>query len=213
MWLCGILLITGCFIRQTPAEEMYNKLEEVVQIEKAFEEQQEPIVLLEREEKDLYEQMIKMNNEENYDEIVELVNSALKIAEKRKEHIDIERKSIEESKAAFSSVQEMMEKLDDAELKTKAAKLYELMQERYDVHGNLYKSYEDGLTYDTELYHLLKEKNIEMKQLEMQVTKVNGAYEEVLKYNEIFNEKTKEYNEIKLDFYQTAGLNVQVNMD
>jgi predicted RND superfamily exporter protein len=210
LFLFGSLMLTGCLNRQSPAEEMYEVLENVVQIEKAFEEQQEPLVVLEKEEKDLYAQIIELNIQENHKEIVNLSNSAIEIAEKRQNHLDKERKSIEESKLEFEPVAGVIEKIDEEDLKTKATSLYDLMQERYAIHEKLYQSYTEGLSNDINLYNMLKqEEEIESERIEEQLNKVNEAYEEVLIYNQDFNEKTDRYNEAKLDFYHSAGLNIQ----
>lgn len=202
------MLAAGCLNRKTPAEEMYDKLEKVVEIEKAFEEQQEPLVKLEKEEKKLYGQIIDLNMDE-YKEIVKLADKAISIADKRKEHIDKEKDSIKESQNEFSGVADIIEKINEPELKEEASELNALMLERYKVHGELYNHYSKGLTYDKELYTLLKNKDLTIEQLEEQVNKVNSAYEKVLSANKQFNEKTDQYNKAKLDFYKAAGLNVE----
>lgn len=206
-----ILVTTGCLNRQKPAEEMFEILERVVQIEKTFQDQQDPLVNLEKEEKELYKKISELNTQENHDEIVTLSESAITIAQKRQEHIDLERKSIMESKQEFNTVMDIIEKIEEAKLKEQAMSLYDLMQERYDIHEKLYESYARGLTNDIELYTLLKNEVVENELLESQVNKVNEAYQEVLTHNEAFNEKTEQYNIAKLQFYQSAGLDIQVD--
>ena len=196
--------------RQTPAEEMFDKLEKVVEIEQTFEAQQEPLVKLEKEEKEVYGQIIELTMQD-YDEIVRLSDEAITIVEKRKGHIDKERQSIQESKSEFNSISEIIEKIEESELKTQASSLYDLMHERYEVHEDLYQYYTEGLGYDTDLYNLLKNEELTVDQLEEQINKVNKAYEKVLLENDKFNEKTDQYNKLKLEFYNNAELNVQSN--
>ncbi|WP_069187971.1 YkyA family protein [Bacillus sp. FJAT-27251] len=198
----------GCMNRQDPAEQIFTKLEEVVQIEKAFEEQQEPLVKLEQEEKELYAKIIELNMEQ-HDEIVRLADEAITIADKRKEHLDKEKESIEESREEFGGVEGIADKLEDSELEKQVADLQQLMLDRYAIHDELYKSYTDGLSYDKALYELLKDKDLTIETLEEQINKVNAAYDEVLSANERFNEKTDQYNKAKLSFYDAAGLNVE----
>ncbi|MFS0637167.1 YkyA family protein [Mesobacillus foraminis] len=202
------VLSAGCMDRKTPAEEMFDKLEKVVEIEQTFEEQQEPLVKLEKEEKELYAQLIELNMDE-YEKIVNLSDQAISIADKRKEHIDKEKDSIEESKKEFSGVSDIIEKIDDPELKRQAEELQSLMIERYDIHSDLYNYYSTGLSQDKELYALLKNKDLTIEELEDQVNKVNSSYKKVLDSNQKFNEKTDQYNEAKLEFYRAAGLNVK----
>ncbi|WP_241481612.1 YkyA family protein [Mesobacillus campisalis] len=198
----------GCMNRQDPAEQIFTKLEEVVQIEKTFEEQQEPLVKLEKEEKELYAKIIELNMDQ-HDEIVQLADEAITIADKRKEHLDKEKESMEESKEEFGGVEGIAEKLEDPKLEKQLAELQQLMLDRYAIHDELYKSYTDGLSYDKELYELLKDKDLTIETIEEQINKVNAAYDEVLSANERFNEKTDQYNKAKLSFYDAAGLKVE----
>lgn len=207
----GTLLFSGCLNRQSPAEELFEKLETVVEIEKKFEEQQKPLVELEKQEKELYGQIIEMNMQE-YAKVVQLADEAISISKKRNELLDIERQSIEESQAEFKQVPEIYAKIDDSQLKEQAKGLYDLMQERYRTHGKLYESYVAGLGYDIELYNMFKNEEITVDQLGEQIDRVNAAYEEVLSANDHFNQLTDEYNEKKYQFYQAAGLNVETNI-
>ena len=206
----GTLLFSGCLNRQSPAEEMFEKLEKVVEIEQTFEDQQKPLVQLEKQEKELYGQIIEMNLQK-YDKVVQLADEAISISKKRNELLDLERKSIEESQAEFEQVPEIYAKIDDLQLKEQAKGLNDLMQERYRTHEKLYESYVAGLGYDIELYNMFKNEEVTVDQLGEQINKVNAAYEEVLSANDQFNQLTDQYNEKKYQFYQAAGLNVETN--
>lgn len=206
----SILILSGCFNGQTPAEQLFNKLEEVVQIEKNFEAQQEPLVELEKKEKDIYQSIIDLNMQE-YDEVVRLADEAISITEKRKEHIDKERESMKESKVEFESVPEIIKEIEESELRKQATELNDLMQERYRIHEELYNSYSEGLVNDAELYNLFKNEEVTIEALGQQINKVNAAYEKVMKSNEKFNEVTEQYNEKKLKFYEDARLNIQTD--
>ncbi len=202
------MILSGCLNRQTPAEELFGKLEEVVQIEKTFEAQQEPLVELERKEKEIYQSIIEINMQE-YDEVVRLANEAISITKKRKEHIDKEQASMQESKDEFTSVPDIIKKIDESDLKDQATALYDLMQERYRIHEELYNSYSEGLVNDTELYNLFKNEDVSIDELGEQINKVNAAYEKVMQANDKFNEVTEQYNDKKMKFYKDAGLNIQ----
>jgi translation elongation factor EF-1beta len=206
--LAGVLSLAGCQDRQTPEEKMFTELEKVVTIEKVFEDQQDPLVQLETQEKEIYEQIISLGMKE-YDQIVKLSDEALKIADKRKEHIDKENQSIEESKKEFENVAPIAKEIEEASLKKQAEKLQKTMAERYEVHNELYKNYTQGLKYDKELYGMLKDKDLSFDKLEEQINKVNAVYETVLKNNQLFNDKTEQYNNEKMAFYKSAGIEVK----
>lgn len=205
--MAGVLSLAGCMDRQTPEEKMFEELEKVVSTEKVFEDQQDPLVELEKQEKEIYEQIISLGMKE-YDQIVKLADEALKIADKREEHIEKEKESIKKSEQEFENVSKIAEEIEEPSLKKQAAELQATMKERYKIHDELYKNYKQGLQYDKELYGMLKDKDLSFEKLEEQINKVNKVYESVLKNNQEFNDKTDHYNKEKMAFYKKAGIEV-----
>jgi hypothetical protein len=206
------LLISGCFGQKSAEEKMYEVLENVVAAEKGFENQQDPIVELEKKEKEIYKTIISLGMKE-YEQITKLSDEAIEIVAKRKDHMDKEQKSMEASEKEFANIEPIIEKLDDPELQKQAEELSEVMNDRYEIHQKLYDYYLEGLQYDTELYKMFKEKETSIEQLEKKVTLINETYDKVLKANDLFNQLTKKYNETKMSFYKQAGLNVGTNKE
>lgn len=203
-----LVLLSGCMYGKSPVEEIYEVLEEVVVMEKGFEEQQDPLVELEKDEKELYDKIISLGMKE-FDEIVKLSDEALAIVDQRKEHMSIEQESIQNSQKEFQKIESLIEELEDQKVKDQANLLYSTMMQRYEIHDQLFKEYSKGLEYDAELYNLFKKEDITIEVLEEQITKINETYGQVLEENEKFNEATKQYNEIKLEFYKAAGLEIK----
>ncbi|MEH6996528.1 YkyA family protein, partial [Neobacillus drentensis] len=86
-------LLTGCISKESSAEKLYQVLENVVDAEKEFEEQQEPLVELERQEKEIYNEIMTLGMKQ-HEKIVTLSDEALSIIEKRKNHLQLEMDSI-----------------------------------------------------------------------------------------------------------------------
>ncbi|MBT2687854.1 YkyA family protein [Bacillus sp. ISL-47] len=192
----------------TPEEKMYEILENVVAKEKTFEEQQDPLVNLEKKEKDLYDRIIALGMKE-FDEITKLSDEASSIVDQRKDHMEKEQESIQASKVEFETLLPIIEEIEDKKVKEKSKLLYEIMMERYKIHDVLYKDYSKALEYDKELYAMFKKEDLSLEQLEEQISKINDMYEKILASNKQFNEKTEEYNEAKLSFYKEAGLEIK----
>lgn len=184
---------------------MYDVLEKVVASEKGFEEQQDPLVSLEKKEKEIYDQIIELGMKE-YDQIVKLADEAISLADERKEHIEIETKSIKESEKEFKKAAELKGELDDPDLTKLVQELYDTMMERYRAHEVLFKEYSEAITADKELYGMFKNKNLPLDNLEAQVEKLNESYKKIFEENEKFNKLTEKYNDQKLSFYKKAGL-------
>ncbi|MBT2722491.1 YkyA family protein [Bacillus sp. ISL-46] len=200
-----IVIFAGCSKEKSPVEKMYDVLEKVVSAEKEFEEQQNPLVTLEKKEKEIYDQIIKFGMKE-YAQIVKLSDEAILLADDRKALMEKETNSIKESQKEFIKARDIKDKLEDRDLTKLANELYEIMMERYKAHEALYLEYNEALKNDKELYEMFKNKNLPLEDLEAQVNKLNETYKRVYNANEKFNMLTEQYNEKKMSFYKQAGL-------
>lgn len=203
-----IFILTGCTSKEKNAEELYQVLESVVDAEKEFEEQQENLVKLEKQEKDIYNQIMALGMKQ-HEEIVKLSDEALLLIEKRRDHLKKEIDSIKASEAKFKKAEEIKTKIKDPEQKRSADDLFVIMTNRYKVHKQLSKEYSNALDRDKELYLMLKSENISYDKLETHVMELNTTYKKVADANEEFNELTAQYNQKKLEFYKEAGLNLE----
>jgi hypothetical protein len=206
--IASVFLLTGCVSKEKSAEEIYKMLENVVEAEKEFEEQQEPLLALEKEEKEIYNQIIALGMKQ-HEEVVKLSDQALSLIEKRRGHLQKEIDSINASKKEFKKTEEIKEKINDPEQKRKMEDLFEIMSNRYKVHKQLSKEYKAALEHDEELYLMLKNESISYDRLETHVMGLNTTYQKVFDANEKFNELTAQYNKKKLEFYKEAGLNLE----
>lgn len=201
-------LLSGCFNQESAVDKMYNQLENVVSSEKVFEEQQEPLITLEKKEKDIYDQIIGLGMKQ-YDQIVKLSDEAINMADERKSYMDKETKSLKESEKNFNKVKDLIVDIKDPELSKLANELYDIMKKRYRAHDELYNVYIEGIKNDKELYVMFKNKNLSITDLESQVNKVNKTYEKIFAANNQFNQLTDDYNAKKKMIYQKAGINTK----
>ncbi|MCU9612257.1 YkyA family protein [Caldibacillus lycopersici] len=208
--IIGLLfLLSGCFNRQSTEEKIYEALESVVQLEQEFENQQEPLMEIEKQEKEVYDSILELGLKE-HDQIVTLADEAIGLTEKRQELLDKENDSIEQAKKEFENVQKLIEKIEDEKLHTEAQNLYDTMMKRYSLHEQLYEQYALGIQYDQELYNMFKQEDVLLDVLQPQIEKINAAYAKVYELNDQFNEQTERYNDSKVQFYENAGLNIQL---
>jgi len=198
-------MLTGCLGQKSPEERMYEIMENAVKAEKGFEDQQNPLVELETKENELFDKITSLGMKEK-EQINKLSDEALSMADKRNEHIDKEKKSIQESREKFKDADSVMKKIKDPELKEKAEFLYKTMNDRYAAHDTLYNEYTKAIEGDKDLYKALKSGDINLDDLEKKVENINQHYSKVLEANEKFNKLTETYNKEKLAFYKLAGL-------
>ncbi|MDC3412772.1 YkyA family protein [Aquibacillus sp. 3ASR75-11] len=202
-----VLLLSACNDTST-AEKMYNHLEETVALEKDFQEQQEPLVQLEEQEKELYTQIISLGIEE-LERVKKLSKKALNSIDNREDRMKIEKESIIAAQKEFEKIEPLIEELESEKAKEEANTLYKIMSERYEAYFKLNKAYIDSLSLDRTLYELLQKEDLTEKELSEQIDKINKSYGNVISANQTFNEKTKAYNKLKEEFYQLVELDVQ----
>ncbi|MDQ0243979.1 DNA repair exonuclease SbcCD ATPase subunit [Bacillus fengqiuensis] len=202
-----VLGLTACANSSSPQIDIYKALEEVVTSEKQFSKQQQPLVELEKKEKEKYDQIISLGMKE-HKQIQRLSDEALNIVKKREERIQQEKKSMDESKEKFQVAVELIQDLEEEEYKKEAESLIVLMNKRYDSYDALHKQYEKAVQLDRQLYEMFKKNDVKLDELEKQITTINKTYEQIMKANEEFNQLTKQYNEAKVGLYKKAGLEV-----
>jgi chromosome segregation ATPase len=210
IYICLIYLVilTGCFNQKATPEKIYEVLENAVIAEKTFEELQSPIIEAEKKEKEIYDQIISKGMKEK-DQITQLADRALKLVEERKSLMASEIKSIEQSKNQFEQLRPLIDHLNDPTLQQSAQNLNDVMMERYTLHDELQSFYTKATELDKALYHSLKRGNMTMEELEGQINEINALYERIYQINNQFNASTEKYNQLKLAFYQEAGLNIE----
>lgn len=202
-----IILLSGCMNQKTPVEKMYDVLEKVVSSEKGFEEQQYPLVSLEKKEKEIYDQIIGLGMNQ-YPQIIKLADEEISMANQRKIHLQKETDSLRKSEKEFKQVAGIIDTIEDPVLKKMANELYGIMIKRYRAHDVLVREYSEALKSDNQLYLMFKNKTLPLKDLETQVKTVNETYRMVYDANKIFNKLTNQYNEKKLQFYKKADIKV-----
>ncbi|MGJ7910519.1 YkyA family protein [Neobacillus sp. LXY-1] len=200
-----IVILSGCVNKKTPVEKMNGVLEEVVTKEKNFEEQQEPLVTSEKNEKEIYNKIIGLGMKE-YNQIVKLSDQAIVSANNRKNYMEKETNSLKESEKEFKKIKSIKGEFDNPDLKRIIDELYEIMMQRYRAHDALYQAYSEGINNDQQLYEMFKNKNVMLNDLQLQVNKINESYKKVNEANENFNKLTEEYNKKKSMFYKKSGL-------
>lgn len=208
--LGAFLFLAGC--GNNPETQIYDHLEAAVQLEDGFQEQQDKITNLEKQEQDLYNQIIELGIDE-LDKIKGLAQEAIASIDERTEKVKLEKSSVDQSREEFEKTKEFMDEIKDDSVKKKAEALYDTMEERYDAYDQLNQAYNESLTLEKELYELLQQEDLEQESLEAQIEKLNLKYQEVMEDNDLFNKLTTEYNELKKEFYKVAKINVSYDKE
>lgn len=210
MFIALVVILAAC---GGPTEEqIFNHLEEAVDLEADFDKQQGEITKLEKEEQEIYSEIIDLGSED-LDEIKQASQQAIEIIEKRADKIEAEKESISDSKDEFEKIDKLIDKLDDEKAREKGREMYEVMMERYDTYEELNEAYTESLNQEKELYTLLQKEGVEQDDITDHITKINDSYGKVLEANEVFNKDTAAFNELKEEFYETADIDVEYEED
>lgn len=207
-----LTILTACTQGPSTAEQMYEHLEKAIELEENFAAQQEPLLELERKEKELYDEIIQKTSSE-FEESVELSRQAIDIIHERRDIMDLEKESIEAAKEEFDKVTPLIEELDQEEAKETAEQMVEAMDQRYEAYLELYENYLQSLDLNEELYKMLQNEELTKEKLENQIEQVNESYDAIMAANETFNEFTRTYNDLKMKFYEQTELNIEMPED
>ncbi|WP_026700073.1 YkyA family protein [Salibacterium aidingense] len=198
-----LLSLTAC--GESASDKAYTHLEKAVELEEGFEAQQEPIMNLEEQEQQLYEDMLSLGTEE-MDEIEKLAEKAKDLAEERKGKLEKEKESIEAAYEEYKTAEEEMSRVEGAE--SEAESLQEAMNNRYNAYQSLYESYQEAITQDISLYEAFTNEDLTIEELQNQIDQVNEQYSKVIENRDTFNEYTDEYNKAKENFYEASELEI-----
>ncbi|RSL31087.1 hypothetical protein D7Z54_22480 [Salibacterium salarium] len=207
------LIVTACvFIGvlsacgSTSAEKVYTHLEEAASMENEFEAQQEPIMELEQQEQELYEEMLSLGIEE-LEQIESLSEEATGYAKERKELLETEKESIEAAFEEYKRGEEQLDNVEDVDEEAQAVK--EAMNNRYEAYQDLYESYKTAIEKDIILYEAFTKKELTIDDLQAEIDEVNEQYSMVVENRDQFNKYTDEYNEAKDAFYEKTDLEIK----
>lgn len=201
-----MVLLVACSDDYNAAEDMYPHLEKSVELEGSFKSAQQELVTLEEQENKLYSELIEINMNE-LEKVKEIADQAISNAEERLSLLEQEMESIKASKEEFDLINEYIEKLDD-QSKEVANSMVEMMNNRFQAFENLYELYKTSVEEDIKLYELLIDEDLNKEQLDEQVNVVNESYAKIKEAQQLFNQYTNEFNDLKRDFYDASGLEV-----
>lgn len=204
-----LFVLSGCNNEEKTVEGIHKHLEETVLLEKAFENVQQPILDAEKEEQQIYEEIIKLSLED-YDQIKQLATKAITSANNRKKFISEEKSSIELAYKEFKLIEPLIKELKSEDIIKKSEDLLVKMKDRHESYLKLNVAYSKGIEMDIKLYELLQKKDVSITELEEHIDKLNKQYETIMTAKDEFNKETENFNKIKKAFYKVADLDVEI---
>lgn len=181
-------------------EEIYTSLEETVVIEKSFDDIQLEINALEQADDSLYNDITALGVED-HEKIVDLSTEAIGLLGERATLLEQEKEVLDKSKVEFEKIKELIDSLIDDEKKERLNKLYDTMMKRYEEYDAVYIAYGESLRLTEALYELFQGETYDEGLAFSLINDINDSYDEVLSSNELFNESTILYNELKKELY------------
>lgn len=188
-------------------ENIYNHLEETVEIERELPTIHEKLAQLEKEENDIYDQIFE-ESLENKAALQSIADDALKILDEQREHIVEEAETIDQSQTEFIQIKPLIDELGKDDIIDQAEQVYEAMVERYELYEQWFESYEQSLNINEELYNLFFEDDLDVDQFNLLVESSNESSEQAQINLTELSEQTSTYNNLKTSFYEQLDLNI-----
>lgn len=197
-----LVMVTACNGEDKVTKEIAEHLDATVQIEKEFEENQEKIFELEKADEKLYNEIIGLGSDD-LAQVQTIAEEAIELLNERMEYVELERTSLEESREKFEKIEPLIEKVTDEEQNEHLEKMYKTMIERYEAYENVYDNYSKSIRLTQELYKLFQQEKFNEKEVYSIIGNVNDSYDNVLEANELFNQQTVLYNDLKEEYYES----------
>ncbi|HDR6289646.1 TPA: YkyA family protein [Bacillus cereus] len=193
-------LLSGCFDEKTK-ENLLVAFENATKQEKSLFEDAKKLETLEKQEQELYTQIIT-EGKENNDTVAQKLDQAVSNVDEREKILNNEKETLGKAQKETKSIQSSIDKIENKKIQKQVEKIAEAYKNRYDAFQKMYEIYVKSMAIEKDLYAKLKVKETSLKEISEKVTEVNTLTEEIKKEKEQFNRYTKEYNEEKLAFYK-----------
>lgn len=193
-----LMLLVACSEKKIH-KQIEQYLEASYHAEEEFIEYQEQLLQLEQRDLQLYDDIVQLDDAATK-ELQQLIGEALQVTEQRGAYLEAERKAMKQSQEEFSNLPTLIEEITTEEMNELLTKLYETMQERYNVYEEVYDTYMTSLQLTEILYEYLAE-NQSPNLFSTTINDINETYEELFQKNDQFNRLTKEYNRLKKEYY------------
>ncbi|WP_085522729.1 YkyA family protein [Tuberibacillus sp. Marseille-P3662] len=203
-----VLLVGGCHHDQKQVESIHHDLKQSAQIEKTFAENQETLGKVNRKEHNLYKTIISLNVNQT-DKIQSAIKKAQKYNKKQQQALKTAKKHFKQAFTEVSSMEPVVEKINDTKQKKAASKVVELMEKRHHLYQSYNKKYSHALALNHDFYKQLAKQEYKVSELDQQIEEINHVYDDMKSLKQQFNRYTKQYNKAKIEYYQKAGLEVK----
>ncbi|MFV5894587.1 MULTISPECIES: YkyA family protein [unclassified Bacillus cereus group] len=199
-------LLSGCFGGNIEGN-LFVAFENVAKQEKSLFEDTRRLETLEKQEQELYAQIIK-EGKENNEIVAQKIDRAVSNVDEREKILKDEKEALEKAQEKTELVQSYIGKIDNKKIQKQAEKVAEAYKNRYDAFLKMNDGYVKLMASQKDLYAKLKVKKTKLKAISKKVNEVNKLTEQMNKEKENFNRYTKEYNEEKLVLYKKTNIRI-----
>jgi Putative cell-wall binding lipoprotein len=201
--LLALFMLTGC--SDKAKEKAVAILNDQMKIEQQFDDALQKIVDLETKDQQTYQEILDQGKK-NSKQAESAISTALAALEVRKAAMDQGRMVLQTSTQKLDSMEREINKMNNVTEQKQGQMLLDLYRTRSKVFDDLYSQYMTGLALDNELYQMLGDETLHLKQINNQIAKRNLTFDEVSKLMTEFNRVSELYQQEKLSFLSAAGI-------
>ncbi|MFC4409363.1 YkyA family protein [Chungangia koreensis] len=196
-----ILLLSGCSFGTSTESSLNDVLSKVYEDEEGYRTAQEQLSELEKNEQTSFKEMMELTQEQK-EELSAKVSEMETSLEERLKLISAEEESINQAEETFKEIDGVIEQAEEEDVKGILQDMKAEMTERFSMHEEFIKQYEQLSELQRSLYAMLADNQTEMPALQNKVKEVNVQNDAVQKVIAQFNEHTKIFNDLKNEVYE-----------
>ena len=196
----SVLLLSACS-GSTPGEQLDTVLKDTFEAEQEYRQVQSELEELEQTEQETFESIMGLTQEQQ-DEVITRAEEAIASVDERLALLQTEKESIESAEETFKEIDTVIEEVEEEDIKNDLEALKTKMQERFEAHADFAAEYEELAGLQKELYEMLKGEETDLQTLQEKTAEVNEQNTIVQDAVTVFNEQTKQFNEMKNDLIE-----------
>lgn len=196
------MLLSACSFGASSEDRLSDAIGTIQEKEQPFLEAQEKMASLEKEEFELFNEMMELTQEDR-EELAALAAEADSTADERLSLLEEGRDALGQAEKELSGFDGIGE--DGDPVRAAIENLKQSMADRYGAHEEFSGLYEKASEIQKELYSLATDEEADFQSIQEKVEAVNSANSEVKAAASTFNEATDTVNEKKKMAYDTIA--------
>lgn len=198
-----LVLLASCQTDDKTAIKVQEKMEKSAVYEADFHENQEDLEKYREKEEETYKGLID-SDIQNHEDIATKTEEGKEDLKKQQNLLKEGKKNFQQAYEEAFTIQDYIEKIQDAEQQAEASSILDILEERNDEIKDYFDIYHKQVNLLDDFYEEIEKEDIPIDKMEGKIDEINDNTEDIEKHIHAFNEATDAYNQQEATYYETV---------